>query len=145
MESSLHPRCVIGNGKNRFDYKRPENRPFFGGLFRYCQLSAQRGCWRTALEQAKLLLSFDPTDPLAVVLLIPLYAVRSGKFEELIEMESELSYRNVESLPNWALSLSLALIYLDRIEEARLKLKQCLLDHPGLLFPLLEKMQGDNS
>ena len=61
METSLHPRCIIGNGKNRFDYKRPENRPFFGGLFRYCQLSAKRGCWRTALEQAKLLLSFDPT------------------------------------------------------------------------------------
>ena len=61
METSLHPRCIIGNGKNRFDYKRPENRPFVGGLFRYCQLSAKRGCWRTALEQAKLLLSFDPT------------------------------------------------------------------------------------
>ena len=28
-------------------------------------------------------------DPLAVVLLIPLYAVRSGKFSELIEMETE--------------------------------------------------------
>ena len=30
MESSLHPRCVIASGKNRFDYNRPENRPLFG-------------------------------------------------------------------------------------------------------------------
>ena len=60
MESSLHPRCVIASGKNRFDYARPENRPLFGALFRFALLSARRGCWRTALEQAKLLLSLDP-------------------------------------------------------------------------------------
>ena len=94
MESSLHPRCVISSGKNRFDYARPENRPFFGALFRYALLSARRGCWRTALEQAKLLLSLDPeSDPLAAVLLLPLFSVRSGRFEELLQMKEELSYR----------------------------------------------------
>jgi len=143
METSLHPRCIIGNGKNRFDYKRPENRPFFGGLFRYCQLSAKRGCWRTALEQAKLLLSFDPTDPLAVVLLIPLFAVRAGKFAELLEMETELDYRDVKSLPNWSLNIALSLIHLNEIDLAKEKLVKCLSDHPGLLFPLLEKMQAE--
>ena len=42
-------------------------------------------------KKAKLLLSFDPTDPLATVLLIPLFALRAGKFGDLIEMENELS------------------------------------------------------
>jgi len=143
MESAFHPRCIIGSGKNRFDYRRPENRPLFGALFRYCQLSAKRGCWRTALEQAKLLLSFDPTDPLAIVLLIPLFALRSGKFEELIQMESELAYRDVSSLPNWSLALALAHIHLEQPDLAHEKLKACLRRHPGLLLPLLEKMQAE--
>ena len=70
--------------------------PQFKALFRYASLSARRGCWRTAFEQAKLLLSFDPqSDPLAAVLLLPVFAVRAGRFEELLQMETELSHRNV--------------------------------------------------
>ena len=81
-------------------------------------------------------------DPLAVVLLIPLFAVRSGKFAELLEMETELDYRDVKSLPNWSLNIALSLIHLNQIDLAKEKLVKCLSDHPGLLFPLLEKMQG---
>jgi len=144
MESSLHPRCVIASGKNRFDYNRPENRPLFGALFRYASLSARRGCWRTAFEQAKLLLSFDPqSDPLAAVLLLPVFAVRAGRFEELLQMESELSHRNVSDLPNWSLSLALANIQLSRDEEAMGRLETCLQKFPGLLMPLLEAMQAE--
>ena len=84
-------------------------------------------------------------DPLAVVLLIPLFAVRSGKFAELLEMETELDYRDVKSLPNWSLNIALSLIHLNQIDLAKEKLVKCLSDHPGLLFPLLEKMQGKNS
>ena len=82
-------------------------------------------------------------DPLAVVLLIPLFAVRSGKFAELLEMETELDYRDVKSLPNWSLNIALSLIHLNEIDLAKEKLVKCLSDHPGLLFPLLEKMQGN--
>ena len=159
LEQNLHPRCSIGSGKNRFDYNRPENRPLFGSLFRqafwnqrgeylkkwnrYCQLSARRGCWRTALEQAKLLLSFDPIkDPLASVLLIPLFAVRCGQFHELIEMEQELAHRNVESMPNWCLAIALAYIYLDQLGLAQQRVEECLKRFPGLLLKVLSAIQG---
>jgi len=144
MESSLHPRCVISSGKNRFDYARPENRPFFGALFRYALLSARRGCWRTALEQAKLLLSLDPeSDPLAAVLLLPLFSVRSGRFEELLQMKEELSYRHVNDLPNWSLSVALAYIQLNKEDLALKALEECLKKFPGLLLKLLEAMQAE--
>lgn len=144
LEQNLHPRCSIGSGKNRFDYNRPENRPLFGALFRYCQLSARRGCWRTALEQAKLLLSFDPIkDPLASVLLIPLFAVRCGQFHELIEMEQELAHRNVESMPNWCLAIALAYVYLDQPGLAQQRVEECLKRFPGLLLKVLSAIQAE--
>lgn len=143
MESSLHPRCLIATGKNRFDYNRPENRPLFGALFRYAVLSARRGCWRTAFEQAKLLLSFDPvSDPLASILLLPLFAVRAGRFEELLVMAKELRHRNVADLPNWCLSIALAHIQMNQPDEALKKLETCFKKFPGLLLPLLQAMQG---
>ena len=58
-------------------------------------------------------------------------------------METELDYRDVKSLPNWSLNIALSLIHLNEINLAKEKLVKCLSDHPGLLFPLLEKMQGN--
>ena len=58
-------------------------------------------------------------------------------------METELDYRDVKSLPNWSLNIALSLIHLNEIDLAKEKLVKCLSDHPGLLFPLLEKMQGN--
>ena len=89
------------------------------------------------------MLSLDPIrDPLASVLLIPLYAVRCGAFSELIEMEQELAHRNVSSMPNWCLAISLAYIYLDKVDLAQKRMEECLKNFPGLLIRLLNAIQG---
>lgn len=89
------------------------------------------------------MLSFDPIkDPLASVLLIPLFAVRCGQFHELIEMEQELAHRNVESMPNWCLAIALAYIYLDQLGLAQQRVEECLKRFPGLLLKVLTAIQG---
>ena len=80
---------------------------------------------------------------MAVVLIIPFFAVRAGKFEELIQIEKELKHRKVNELPNWALSVTLALIHLKEDEKAKDKMVNCLKKFPGLLIPLLNAMQGN--
>lgn len=50
----------------------------------------QRACHRTALELCKVLLSLDPEgDPLAMVLVLDLYALRSRQFAWLLRVASE--------------------------------------------------------
>ena len=89
------------------------------------------------------MLSFDPIkDPLASVLLIPLFAVRCGQFHELIEMEQELAHRNVESMPNWCLAIALAYVYLDQPGLAQQRVEECLKRFPGLLLKVLSAIQG---
>ena len=50
LEKNFHPRCSIGSGKNRFDYNRPENRPLFGGLFRFAPFLRNQGRELTVIQ-----------------------------------------------------------------------------------------------
>lgn len=67
----------------RLLYKFIENRSFHIALLKYMHLLTNRACHRTALEIAKVLLNLDPSDPLAVILVIDILALRSREHKWL--------------------------------------------------------------
>lgn len=111
LESSLHPTFSLTSGNCRMDYRRQENRAFFIVLFKHAQYLEARACCRTAFEISKLILSLDPdTDPLAMILVIDYYALRSKQYEWFKKFYEEWeSIKNLSQLPNMAYSYALAL------------------------------------
>ncbi|XP_037933791.1 transcription factor 25 [Teleopsis dalmanni] len=143
LETSLHPSFSLTSGNCRMDYRRQENRCFFIVLFRHAQYLEARACCRTAFELSKLILSLDPdTDPLAIVLVLDYYAIRSKQYSWLIKYYEEYdAVRNLLQLPNMAYSYALALFcLLGECEKSDKALKYALLMFPGVLRPLLEEM-----
>ncbi|EDW69489.1 ribosome quality control complex subunit TCF25 [Drosophila virilis] len=143
LESSLHINFSLTSGNSRLDYRRQENRAFFVVLFKHAQYLEERACCRTAFEISKLVLSLQPdVDPLAMVLVIDYYALRSKQFSWLVEFyELYNSSRNLAQLPNMAYSYALALYTLHgRCERANEALQYALLMFPGVLRPLLDEM-----
>lgn len=113
LESAFHSMFSLTAGNCRLDYRRQENRAMFVTLFKHAQYLESRACSRTALEVAKLILSFDPeNDPLAMILTIDYYALRAHQYEWLIQLYGEWeSTNNLSQLPNMAYSYALALFY----------------------------------
>jgi tetratricopeptide (TPR) repeat protein len=111
FENSFHTLFNLTQGTCRLDYRRAENRAFYYTLFKRMVMVGQRGCYRTALEFCKLLLSLDPNgDPLCVLLMIDFYSLRAQEFKFLIRMFEEWEpHRNLSQLPNWAFSVPLAM------------------------------------
>ena len=87
------------------------------------------------------MLSLDPEgDPLAAILMIDFYAIRSKEYEWFCEFCNLWeNSRNLTQLPNVAYSLALAHYYLGHSEEANELLQNALSMFPGLLIPLLDK------
>ena len=56
FESTFHVSFNVAMGNCRMSYRRHENRSFYIALFKHMLLIGQRGCYRTALEFAKLIL-----------------------------------------------------------------------------------------
>lgn len=147
LESAFHPMFSLTAGNCRLDYRRQENRSLFVALFKHAQYLEGRACPRTALEIAKLIMTFDPVgDPLAMILAVDYYAIRSRQFEWLIELyrEWEASH-NLAQLPNMAYSYAMAEFYEERnrgaaTEKADAALQYALLMFPGVLKPLLEEI-----
>lgn len=96
---------------------------------------------RTSLELCKLLLSFEPEeDPVAVVLMIDFYAIRSKEYEWFCEFCNLWEdSRNLQQLPNIAYSLALAYFHLGKHEQADELLQNALIMFPGVLNQLLDK------
>lgn len=86
-------------------------------------------------------MSLEPEeDPLAVVLMIDFYAIRSKEYNwfcEFCNLWEEK--RNLQQLPNIAYSLALANFYLGNLEKADDFLQKALISFPGVLIPLLDK------
>ncbi|XP_073841683.1 nuclear localized protein 1 [Musca autumnalis] len=143
LETSLHPSFSLINGNCRLDYRRQENRAFFVVLFKHAQYLEARACCRTAFEISKLVLSLNPdVDPLAMVLIIDYYAIRSKQHAWLIKFYEEYNVvRNLSQLPNMAYSYALALFLLHGDgENADKALQYALLMFPGVLKPLLDEL-----
>lgn len=146
FEITFHSMFSLTQGNCRLDYRRPENRSFYFALFHHLGFVGKRGCYRTALELCKLILSLDPEgDPLCMLLMIDFYALRSEQFEFLIRMNDEWgAHRNLSQLPNFAFSVALAKFHLAKKQNSTTsssdaKLQDALLMFPGILVPLLDK------
>ena len=86
---ALHPRFAqaISQGRARLDFRRPENREFYLGVWRYIQNISMRATWRTALEWAKLLLQTAPRDdPYSMLSCIDQFALRSRQTAFLLRL-----------------------------------------------------------
>ncbi|EDW76705.1 uncharacterized protein Dwil_GK19956 [Drosophila willistoni] len=143
LESSLHINFSLTSGLCCLDYNYQENRSFYVVLFKHAQYLEERACSRTAFEISKLLLSLQPNaDPLAVILVIDYYALRSKQFAWLEEFYNEYNaIRNLSQLPNMAYSYALALYMLyGSCERSNEALQYALLMFPGILRPLLDEM-----
>ncbi|XP_061386738.1 ribosome quality control complex subunit TCF25 [Musca vetustissima] len=143
LETSLHPSFSLTNGNCRLDYRRQENRALFVVLFKHAQYLEARACCRTAFEISKLILSLNPeVDPLAMVLIIDYFAIRSKQHAWLVKFYEEYNVvRNLSQLPNMAYSYALALFLLNGDNEnADKALQYALLMFPGVLKPLLDEL-----
>lgn len=144
LESAFHPSFNLMMGNARVDYRRQENRALYIALFKHAQYLEGRACARTALEIAKLILTFDPTnDPLAMILIVDYYALRAKQYEWLAQLYDEWdATNNLSQLPNMAFSYALALFYMHKgkgqIEVADRALQYAVLMFPGLVRPLLD-------
>ncbi|XP_033119661.1 transcription factor 25-like [Anneissia japonica] len=143
MESSFHTLFNIAQGSCRLDYRRPENRALYLALFRHLVYVGNKGCYRTALELCKLVLSFDPNgDPMCVLLMMDFYAIRSEQYQYLIRLFNEWeSHKNLSQLPNFAFSVALAHFHSneDGGKKANVLLQEALIMFPSVLLSLLDK------
>ena len=148
LESGFHPCFNLAAGNCHLDYKRQENRALYIALFRHLHYVGSRACYRTALEICKVLLNLDPNvDPLAIVLLVDFFAIRSRSYQWLIDFYNAFNpTRNLSQLPNFAFSVALATFHRyqeskasPQLEEADRLLQEALLSFPSVLLPLLDK------
>jgi hypothetical protein len=110
FECCFHTMFLPATGNCRMSYTVYENRSFFLALFRHIAFVSSRGCWRTAFELTKLLLSLDPTDdPLASLLMMDYFAIRAQEYQYLMSLFSEWNpRRQLDWLPNFSFSIALA-------------------------------------
>ncbi|KAI9506541.1 transcriptional repressor TCF25-domain-containing protein [Coemansia spiralis] len=102
-------RLSVTNGLGRVDFRRIESRGLFLALFRHMQFMARRGCWRTAFEVNKVLLSLDPArDPYGALLTLDFHALQSKQYEYMRQFVDSWTWRPVSMMPNWAYSRALA-------------------------------------
>ena len=80
-------------------------------------------------------------DPLAILLLIDYYAIRSEEYNYLIRFYTEENQRlNLNGLPNFAFSIALAYFRLLSYDEADDILQDALIRFPSVLKYLLDKL-----
>lgn len=139
LESAFHTMFSLTTGNCRLNYRRQENRCLFIVLFKHAQYLEGRACSRTALEIAKLIMSFDPdTDPLAMILVVDYYALRAKEYDWLVHLYNEWeSTNNLSQLPNMAYSYALALFYLHK--DGDLKLADDAIQYAVMMFPAVLK------
>ncbi|CAF2071437.1 unnamed protein product [Rotaria magnacalcarata] len=142
FQQSFHPLFSIIRGECRLEYRIQANRSFFISLFKNIIFIGERGCSRTALEFCKVLLSLDPIDdPLAILLLLDYYAIRSEEYNYLIRFHTEQNQRlNLDGLPNFTYSLALAYFRSLSFDKANEVLQNALIRFPSILKYLLDKL-----
>ncbi|KAL1921679.1 uncharacterized protein VTP21DRAFT_10321 [Calcarisporiella thermophila] len=146
MERALHPRFSVSNGNVQMNYSWRENRAFFLAINRHIQYLSRRGCWRTAFEFTKLLLSLDPSnDPLGALLSIDFHAIKAREFTFLLDLAQApwpgLPHE-LNVLPNFAYSTALAQFHLEKQgahEESGRLLRRAIRMYPEIVGGLFEK------
>ena len=162
-ECATHPlfRSHLQQGLARLPWSLERNRPFLTALSRHADTAARKGCYTTAFEISRALLSLDRTDPLHALLNIDAYAlfaagvgddegapgggaspmggVSSVELEWLLLLPRALRGLGLPLYPQHAAARALALRQLGRIDEANAQLERVLLLFPPLLGELASK------
>ncbi|ORX88464.1 DUF654-domain-containing protein [Basidiobolus meristosporus CBS 931.73] len=145
FERSFHSQFNLTTGACRLDYRIGENRSFFLAICRHLQFLARRGCWRTAFEFNKLLLSLSPDeDPLGALLSLDFYALKSQDYEYLLKFYSEWD-SDLSRYPSFLYSCALAQFKLESKsnmkghQESLAMLSKAILRFPAVLIILFEK------
>ncbi|KAI9106123.1 transcriptional repressor TCF25-domain-containing protein [Phlyctochytrium arcticum] len=137
LERAFHAQFNFGTGKCRLRYRVFENRAFHLAIFRHVGFVARKGCWRTAFEFAKLLLSLDPeSDPLGAMLSIDYYALSAKQYDWYISMHKALYIaQDLELSPNHAYSIALATWEVENRDGKQHTESNKLLRHAIAFFP----------
>ncbi|CAH2035312.1 unnamed protein product, partial [Iphiclides podalirius] len=152
MECAFHPLFHLGDMSTRLEYKYIENRAFYVAVLKYIHMLSNRACHRTALELAKMLMNLDPTDPLAVIFVIDVLAIRAREFEWLIKaIDFWRGERGAGDMFNMQYSYALAYYHLARqgkegFEESKAEemLQEAIMNFPVVAFNLVElASEGD--
>lgn len=157
LELGMNQTFVNALGSVRLDYSVDRNRVVFHCLFRHMQFVGRKGCNRSALELARLILSLEPdTDPMGMLMCIDYYGLRCRQFvfvPRLADFYSNLPslhpMHHAAGLPSLRFSKALALWHTENSEKGAASssassaaldlLQSALSDHPSALAPLLEK------
>ncbi|KAF9965620.1 Transcription factor 25 [Mortierella alpina] len=146
FEKSFHSLFNIASGSVRLSFMEVENRSFFLAIHRHIQFLGRRGCWRTAFEFNKLLLSLDPEhDELGALLSIDFYSLKAQEYTYLLKLYERLQKEHgLDQLPNFAYSTALAKFHLETSqgntthEESSRALQRAI-----LLFPTAVPLLAD--
>ncbi|KAF9932176.1 Transcription factor 25 [Mortierella alpina] len=146
FEKSFHSLFNIASGSVRLSFMEVENRSFFLAIHRHIQFLGRRGCWRTAFEFNKLLLSLDPEhDELGALLSIDFYSLKAQEYTYLLKLYERLQKEHgLDQLPNFAYSTALAKFHLEisqgntTHEESSFALQRAI-----LLFPTAVPLLAD--
>lgn len=120
FEASFHPSFTL-TGTCSLPYIHIENRSFYLCLYKhilyaaifslelFIRYTSRKGCWQTAFEQSKLLLSLDTNDPIGMLLIIDFFAIKSGNFKWILSFYEHFNTElSLSQMPNWAYSIALA-------------------------------------
>lgn len=135
---------LLQDGKTeliRLPYESFANRQFYLTLFRVISGLGERSTFYTALNFCKFLLALSPAeDPLGVRYFLDHYAILSENFQYLTELvESSLTQTyTLWYTPGLAFSNVLALLHLNRVEDAKKALRNAFSAHPLCAYELLK-------
>ena len=153
LEMAWPPSFNPSSGTCCLSYEEDANRPLHDALFQHIAGLSRRGCHRTALECAKLLLALDRSDPKGALFCVDYLALRADEPAFLLRLVEEWPEGGLEMLPNFAFSASLAHFHaarapgltaadsareMDLADEA---LVRAIVLHPFSLKQLLARLQ----
>jgi hypothetical protein len=132
----------LAAGKARLDFRRPENREFWLGIWRYIATLGVRSTWRTAFEWAKLLLSMSPEqDPYCIRLFIDQLALRGRNPQAVVDLvETDYLQRQWKVPPNLAFNVALAHDKLKQPQKARSTLSNAIKQYPWVAARLCKEL-----
>ncbi|KAG0293734.1 Transcription factor 25 [Linnemannia gamsii] len=145
FEKSFHSLFNIASGSVRLSFQEVENRSFFLALHRHIQFLGRRGCWRTAFEFNKLLLSLDPKrDELGSLLSIDFFALKAQEYVYLQKLYERLQEEHgLSQLPSFAYSIALAQFHLESAQGTAHDESSKLLQRAMILFPSAVPLLAD--
>ncbi|KAG0099132.1 Transcription factor 25 [Podila epicladia] len=135
----------IASGSVRLSFMEVENRSFFLAIHRHIQFLGRRGCWRTAFEFNRLLLSLDPVhDELGALLSIDFYALKAQEYNYLKRLYERLQDdHGLDQQPNFAYSIAMAQFHLETAEGKDHTESSKLLQRAIVLFPTAVPLLAD--